>query len=426
MQKTAFIENFIRFLDDSPTPWHTVANLAKELIKADFKELQEKDRWELSYGESYFVQRDGALIACRMPIHSISRTKILASHTDSPSLKLKPNPESSDHQMTFLLVEPYGSPILPSWLNRDLVIAGRAIVESKDNKIHEFLVKLDEHPLIIPSLALHLEEYGKKNQLNIDKQKHLAPLADIKGEKYLEPIILANTNAKRLIDFDLYLIPSQPARKIGKQQELLAASRLDNLTGVHAAMTSLLNSANSPSCLNFAVFFNAEEIGSRTYDGAAGVFLDDVFQRIMLKSNVRAEEIYQIKSQSTIVSIDVAHAYHPSYSDRYDPNHILLLGKGPVFKYSAEQKYTTTAKSALKLLQICQKNKLPYQKFVTHSQVAAGSTIGPISAANLGIQSVDIGVAQLSMHSAREIIAVEDQIIMYQLLKKFLKDHEDR
>ncbi len=416
--------HLIEFLAKALTPWHVTRELGEMLSKHGFCLLSEQAPWELKPETGYFFIRDGAAIAWKMPRKRLLQAKILAAHTDSPCLKIKPNPESFEKEMNFLFVEPYGSPILTSWLNRDLIVAGRVICENSKQKLEERVISFSENPVIIPSIALHLSQHKADEHISIDKQKHLAPLVDISGREYLLPLLREKTGAKKIIDFDLFLVSNEKPSLVGKNLDLLAAPRIDNLTGVHAIISALTSSEPVEDSCHLAVFFNHEEIGSRTSSGAFSAMLSDVLARICLASNLEKEEEYILKNRSTLVSVDAAHGFHPSFRDKYDPNHTPMLGKGPVFKYSAAQKYTTSAQSSAALLQICDQQKIPFQKFISHSNISAGSTIGPIAAAQLGISAVDIGIPQLSMHSIREIMAVEDQHSLVHLLTSFLR--EDR
>ncbi|GAB4192035.1 MAG: M18 family aminopeptidase [Simkaniaceae bacterium] len=422
MDKAIVTQDLLSFIHEGATPWHAAEHIAARLIEKGFQELQEQEVWNLEAGKSYFIVREGAVVAWRNPHQKPLSAKILGAHTDSPCLKVKPNPESLDHDMTFLLVEPYGSPILTSWLNRDLYLAGRILFEDGSGNFKEKLLKLEENPLIIPSVALHLDRSLNEKSYALDKQKHLAPLADIEGSPYLLPLLQEKASGRAILDFDLMLVPKEAPNLVGRHKQLIASHRIDNLAGVHSALHALLYSGPAKDTLHMAAFYNAEEIGSKTYDGADGPILQDALKRICLANQLREEEYFGLKSRSLMISVDAAHGYHPSFQEKYDPNHVPLLGKGPVFKYSAQQRYTTTARSAALLIDLCRKHHLPFQKFVTHSNIPAGSTIGPISASKLGISSVDIGIAELSMHSVREIMAAEDQAIMCKLLTAFFGD----
>ncbi len=429
------LEDFKSFLDHSPTSFHAAEQLAERLAVQDFQPLDEKEAWHLEKGKRYFVMRGGSLCAFSLPAIGLEKATIIGSHTDSPSLKIKPLPEITNHNMTLVGVEVYGSPLLSSWLNRDLAIAGRVVVGDAQDRVEEKLVLLDDAPLTIPQLAIHLDRDVNEKGLVLNKQEHLVPLAGLHKEKpgnspYLESLLKRHIQFKTLYSFDLFLAPLEVARFLGSDGELLASCRLDNLASAHACVTAMgiaagtaagPGSESHKTSLSMAMFWDHEEIGSRTTDGAASPFLHDVLRRIGRVYSLDEETFSQLKANALFVSVDAAHAFNPNYKQKYEPHHLPLLGHGIVLKYNADQKYASTAPTAARIAQAAKNLNLSYQSYVTRSDLTCGSTVGPVVAYQMGIPTVDIGIPLLSMHSIREIIACHDHLDMCTLLTGLLK-----
>jgi aspartyl aminopeptidase len=418
------LEDLKAFLDQSPTSWHAAAQIGNRLALQDFQPLSEEEKWKLEKGKKYFVSRGGSLCAFCLPSGGLKKMTLLASHTDSPSLKLKPRPEFQKENVSLFGVEVYGSPLLTSWLNRDLGIAGRIVVSDGKGKTEEKLVFIDDAPLVIPQLALHLDREVNEKGLVLNKQEHLAPIVglDLEGKNALEMLLRRHHSFHKLLSFDLFLIPLEKSRFLGCQSDMIAAHRLDNLASAHACATALgYIEQPQPHHMPLCVFWDHEEIGSRTQEGAASSFLSDVLKRITLSLSIQEEEMLLVKNQSLCISVDVAHAFNPNYASKYDPNHQPLLGKGVALKFNADQKYITSAPTAAKIIQFCQELNLPLQNFACRSDLPCGSTVGPIVAQSLGIPTVDIGCPQLSMHSIREVIGCKDYIDLCALLTHALQ-----
>jgi aspartyl aminopeptidase len=420
------LKDFHQFLQQSPTPWHAVEAAAERLSRAKAIHLEEGEKWKLQKGKRYFVKRGGSICAFSLPEKSPTKMTILAAHTDSPALKLKPNPEVVAEPIHLLETEIYGGPLLSSWFNRDLVIAGRIVFEDKQGKTQEKLVFLEETPLFIPQLAIHLDREVNDKGLMINKQDHMRPIFALSKDKknLLEPLLKKHVPFKNLLSFDLFLVPLEKPRYLGINDEMLASYRLDNLASSHACITACItiwSKAPASDALQMTVLWDAEEIGSRTVDGAASPFAADILKRIQAFYAMTDEEFICMKTDSLCLSVDVAHAYSPNHAKKYDPQHQLMPGHGIVIKYNADKKYVTDAKTAAPVISACKKAKLPFQSFASHSNFTSGSTIGPIFAHTMGIPTADIGSAIFSMHSTREVMAVKDHLEMCQLLTALLK-----
>lgn len=414
------LEDLKRFLETSPTSWHTTHEIGNRLAGLDFTPLDESEKWELEFGKKYFVERGGSLCAFALPAARPSKVNIIASHTDSPALKLKPNPEIHHESMTLLETEIYGSPLLSSWLNRDLAIAGRIVIQTEKNEIEEHLVFLDDSPIFIPQVALHLDRDVNDKGLLLDKQEHLRPLISLGKDKLnLEKILKEQFLFQTLLAFDLFLVPIEAPRFLGLKGEMIGSYRIDNLASAHAC-TAAIASAPIGESLQLALFWDHEEIGSRTTEGAASPFLSDVLKRIGFSIGMSDEEMIRLRSRSLCVSVDVAHAFNPNFPKKYDPNHQPICGEGIVIKYNADKKYASDAKTVAPVVQGCKKLKINYQSFACRSDIPCGSTVGPIVAQGLGIPTVDIGIPIFSMHSAREVMACQDHLEMCELLTYLL------
>lgn len=426
---TFLLEDLRAFLRTSPTSWHAAHEMGNRLALKSFTPLDEKKKWTLEKGGKYFIHRGGALCAFTLPEKTPERSIILGAHTDSPALKLKPNPTLVNENMISFGVEVYGGPLLSSWLNRDLGIAGRIIVMSKEGKLEEKLIFIDDAPLVIPQLAIHLDKEVNEKGVILNKQDHLAAVASLyKGDpaSYLETLIRRTHTFHELISHELFLVPLEDSRYLGSEGELLASYRIDNLASCHAALVALVTS-HSPQkeTLQMAFFWDHEEIGSSTQEGAGSPFFIDTLHRIAFSLKMSEEELFLLKNQSLAVSIDMAQAFNPNYPLKYDNGHRPLLGKGIVIKFNANQKYVSNAQTAAHVAAACRDLNLPFQNYAARADIPSGSTIGPVFATATGIPTVDIGTSQLSMHSTREILACSDHLGLCKLLTHLLeKKHE--
>ncbi len=410
------IQRLIHFLNDSPTAWHAVDYTAKTLEKNGFVGIRESEDWsKLKCGGKYFTLRNGSsLVAFILPKKPIKRTLLLGSHTDSPSLKLKPKPLFSKDNLVMLGLEIYGGPLLTSWFNRDLGIAGRVVVEGSKGKLETHLVNVREHPVVIPQLAIHLDREVNEKGFAVNKQEGLNALVGILDT----PITLERLlNVKgTIISHDLFLYPLEEARLTGINKEFLTSYRIDNLTSVWASVEALLKGSPQEDTLQMIALWDHEEIGSQSHYGAGAPFVKSILERLTKDS----ESYHQMIARSTTISIDLAHATHPNYSDKHEPRHPIRLGGGVVLKYSSGYRYATDAETAAPLIQAAKKGSVSLQEFVTHGNIPAGSTIGPIHAGVTGMPTLDIGIPQLSMHSIRELIAIKDYQQLVTLLTKII------
>lgn len=419
---TDIVQDLFSFISSSPTPWHSVIEISNRLSLHDFELLDEKKSFSLKPNGKYFIQRGGSLIAFIMPDKTPQAALIGAAHTDSPSLKIKPHAQFREDNMNLLRIESYGGPLLSTWYDRDLALSGRVCSLSPDDEVQTHLIHADDHPLIIPSLAIHLSE--KKDGLvkqYLDKQEHLCPLIGLSDqeENSLEKIFNKYFPFKKIYSHELFLVPIQPPSFIGSNLELISSYRLDNLCSVHAILCALASAChqNLAHNIRMAVFWNHEEIGSKTEEGAASPFFQDILQRICLSSNLNQEHYYQLKNNSLCLSFDVSHAFHPNFKKRHDPQDRPLFEKGTIIKLASSMRYASTAKTSAFIENLCDKHHLLYQLSSSHSEISCGSTIGPIFSSEMGITTLDLGTPLLAMHSSRELISIKDHLNATKLMK---------
>ncbi len=409
------IDDFISFLNRSPTSWHAANEIAVRLT--GFTRLSEEEGWRLEKGKGYYLVRDGSAVAAfRLPKKKMRRAVLLATHLDSPSLKLKPIADAGGSgQISQFFTELYGSPLLHTWLDRDLCLAGRVVDKAGQSK----LVFLKDHPLIIPSLAPHFDKGNLDKGLQINRQDHLRPIVSLSREK---PLGLAQILNEEPIAFDLFLVPLEQAAFLGQQKEMIASARLDNLTSAYAALYGMTASEAQDDALQIALFFDHEEVGSGSYLGAESSFLSQTLDRIAFHEGLSGDDLFSFRSRTWCISADAAHGYHPNFADRFDPKNAPWLGDGVILKTNGQMRYATTATSAAPLIRLCRKKDIPLQTFASRSDIPSGSTVGSIVSAACGVSTVDIGIGMLAMHSIRETISTQDQILLCKLLKEALHD----
>lgn len=425
--------DLMRFLDRSPTPYHAVAESVRRLSADGFEHVLESDPWSLSPGDRHYAVRgDGSLVAYRVGSAPPAEAgfRVLGAHTDSPNLRLKPLPDAAAHGYQQLAVEPYGGVLLHTWLDRDLSLAGRVALRGEAlprTRLIDFARPL----LRVPSLAIHLNREIHTEGLKLNAQTHLVPITGLAGAPSLEELLASelraqgqeDVSADEIVGFDLALYDVQPAAVSGVRGEFLHAARLDNLESCHAAVSALLGSCEGVptehTCV--VVLYDHEEVGSRSAQGAAGTLLSDALERLATGWKGGAPQgLARAVARSALVSVDMAHAVHPNYADRHEPGHRPVIGGGPVLKLNASQSYASDARTAGLIRQLCAELGVTPQHFVSRSDLTCGSTIGPISAARVGIPTVDIGSPMLSMHSCREMAGTRDVAPMIALLTRFL------
>lgn len=414
-----YLDKLINFLVTSPTAYHAASNLAAVLVEQGFDELDEMISWG-STPAAGFVRRDGALIAWRQPDDWTPTTglRIVAAHTDSPALKLKPGGTFGRVGFGLSEVEVYGGPILHTWLDRDLAIAGRLV----DLDGGEHLVQTEAF-LRVPTLAIHLDR-GVNEGLAIDAQRDLNALFALGGqidtdELELHVAGLAGLTPDQVGGHDLILVPTQPPAVLGLNGEFLASYRLDNLLSVHSGLSALL-AAQASDQVQVFVAFDHEEIGSSTATGASGPFLVELLRRLSLAQGWGEDAHLAWLRRGWAISADVAHGVHPNRSDRHDPQIQPRLNGGPVLKWSAPMRYATDAASAAQWTRACRQAGVESQVFVNNNSVRGGSSLGPLLATRLGVRTVDAGIAVVSMHSARELCGAEDPRRFAQVAASFL------
>ncbi len=406
--------NFLEFLNKSVTPYHTVENL-----KAIFSEHQGKN--------VQLFERGGALIAVRAPEKAgeESKFRVALAHTDYPTLKITPNPDGAAAGVRTLHPEIYGSPIFASWLDRDLGYAGLLAYEL-DGKVQTRLIRGDKL-FRIPQLAVHLNRNVNQDGLKVNPQTDLNALWTAMGGKscFEEALSSELPAGAKLLDFDIQLFDVQPAQYGGFEDEWVYSGRLDNLSSCHAIAEAFAAAEPLEEDFQVAAFFNNEEVGSTTREGAVGNFLKSVIDEVLVSLRgggaTEAISLPSILSSSFALSIDMAHACHPSFENKNEGNHAPVLGGGVVLKTNSQKRYASDVYSSAQFKLLCEQNNIPYQTFVMRNDMPCGSTVGPTVSANLGIPTVDIGEPMLSMHSIREMTAVKDHESMIDLVKCFYR-----
>ena len=403
-------EKLLDFIEKSPTAFQAVDEMQKKLTENGFEVLSEKEYWKLVPGGKYLVTRNNsALIAFCIPEKESRVFHIMASHSDSPSFKIKENPEIKvDNSYVKLNVEKYGGMLMAPWFDRPLSVAGRVIIRRNDG-LEEKLVDIKRDLVMIPNLAIHMNREAN-NGVAYNPQKDLQPLFAVGNtDRTLLEIIAEQTGVKKedIISHDLFLYNRMPGTIWGADKEFVSSARLDDLQCAFASMEGLLRAQNHESIAVHCVMDN-EEVGSGTKQGAASTFLKDTLLRINMGLGRTYEEYLMTLAGSFMVSADNAHALHPNYTDKTDPTNHPVLNKGIVIKFNANQKYCTDAVSAAIFKELCTKAGVPYQTFVNRSDIAGGSTLGNISNTQVPMNTVDIGLPQLAMHSPYETAGVKD------------------
>ncbi|MGH8896975.1 MAG: M18 family aminopeptidase [Egibacteraceae bacterium] len=419
-------EDLCAFIDAGPSPYHAVAEVVRRLEAAGFTALDEGERWKLDAGDRRYVVRDGGTIAALQVGQAppaLAGFRLIGAHTDSPTFRVRPCPDVARCGFQLVGVEPYGGVLAYTWLDRDLTLAGRVAVREPDGSIRMRLVRLPGAPLRIPSLAIHLQREIRDQGVKLDPQRHLVPVRGLDSAPELVEALAdtLGTAPAAVLGHDLVTADTQPAAPGGPAGEWVLAPRLDNLGSCHGAVCAL--TAAAPADATQVIVLNDhEEIGSATAEGAAGSFLSDTLGRVVAATgDADPQSFPRAIARSWLVSADMAHAVHPNYAERHEPEHAPRLGGGPVLKMNANQSYATDAGSGAWFAARCADAGVGLQHFVTRADLPCGTTIGPLTATRLGIATVDVGNPMLSMHSCREQAAAADIAPMITALQAHLE-----
>ncbi len=424
------LDALLGFLNTSPTPYHATSNIKSTLVKQGFIPLSETQDWDLQPNTGYLVTRNASSIIAfttgDMQFDS-QGFRMIGAHTDSPCLKIRPNPDCVKHQYDQLRVEVYGGALLSPWFDRDLSVAGQ-VTWHHDQQFYQTLIDFKQAIGNIPSLAIHLDAQQNKSR-SINPQLHILPILKTSSQsnttnsdtwrKALYQQLQNNpyplTEGTELF-YDLSLYDTQPATLIGLTQEFIASARLDNLLSCFIGLQALLDTPKTQyPCL--LACYDHEEVGSMTASGAHSSFLSQILERVLPKPESRIKAI----QRSLLVSSDNAHAIHPNFPDKHDEQHAPIINQGLVIKINANQRYATSSESSAIFQHICHEQSLPIQYFTARADQSCGSTIGPISAAELGVRTIDIGVPTHAMHSIREMAGIHDTISLLKSFTQFYK-----
>ena len=422
-----FNQHLLNFIQSSPTPFHATRSIAASLSQAGFIELDEAAAWNLQAGKRYFIKRnDSSIIAFVYGKKALLETgiRMLGAHTDSPCLKIKPQPELNRKGYMQLGVEVYGGALLAPWFDRDLSLAGRVTYKTESNEIASSLIDFKQAMVTIPSLAIHLDR-EVNNSRSINSQRDIVPvLLQLGQDQNLTPnfksILLAQLKqefphiaASQILDFEISLYDTQAPAFVGLQQDFIASARLDNLLSCFVGMQAILQADDEVSSL--LICTDHEEVGSTSCCGAKGPMLQQFLERLIPVAETRI----RVLENSLMISADNAHGVHPNFMDRHDENHGPLLNRGPVVKINANQRYATTSETSGFFHWLCEQQHVPVQVFVARTDMGCGSTIGPIVSSEVGIKTIDVGVPTFAMHSIRELAGIADAHYLYKAATAF-------
>ncbi|WP_067586944.1 M18 family aminopeptidase [Endozoicomonas ascidiicola] len=428
MSTEHFNQDLIQFLNDSPTPYHAVATMVQRLQKAGYESLDESETWTLKTGGKYVVTRNDSSIIAFVLGNTDQGVRMVGAHTDSPCLKVKPHPELNKHSYFQLGVEVYGGVLLNPWYDRDLSIAGRVQYINSKQELCQQLINFEKPVAVIPSLAIHLDREANNGRA-VNPQTDIPPIlfqlgddekADFRELLKEELARQGHTDCESVMEYDLSFYDTQSAAVIGLKNDFIASARLDNLLSCYVGLEALLNS--QPSDVTALLVCNDhEEVGSVSTTGAQGPFLKSVLERIY----GNGEPLTRAMSKSMLISTDNAHGIHPNYASKHDEHHAPVLNKGAVIKVNANQRYATNDETAAVYRLLCQQTGNQVQHFVTRSDMACGSTIGPLTAGVLGVRTLDLGLPTFGMHSIRELAGTRDAYELSKTLTEFfgLKQH---
>lgn len=429
--KREYAEGLLKWIGECPSKYHVIESLTGKYEEQGFLRLEEQKEWKLKWGKSYVVTRNGAsLIAFRLPARKdqVKGFHIAAAHCDSPTFQVKEKPERNVEAYVTLNVEKYGGMIYSTWMDRPLSLAGRIVTEDEKGKLKAGLVNIDRDLMVIPNLAIHMNrEINKGVELN--PQVDLQPLLAVKdreekeGGELLSGILAeaAGVEEGRILGHDLFLYVRDRGRVLGANGELILSPRLDDLQCVYP-LTDAHAQTKAGKYITICAVFDNEEVGSGSSQGADSTFLEDVLLRLGEALEVSAGKLREWIASGFLISADNAHAVHPNHPEKADPTNRPVLNGGIVIKYNSNQKYTTDGLTAAKIKSLCNRAQVPYQTYVNRSDIAGGSTLGNISTAHVSIPSADIGLPQLSMHSAVETAGTEDTWYAWKMMKEFFAE----
>ena len=433
MTAQQYVQHLLDFIDESPSPWHAVASVESTIQAAQFIRLDESAKWQLHAGGRYYVIRDDSSIVVFVlgnKVPAESGFKIVGAHTDSPGLRIRPNGVMLSDDLARLGVEIYGGPILATFADRDLRLAGRISFTDNEQILHK-LVRFDQPLLRLPNLAIHMNRGVNEDGLKFHKQNELpllwSQLAEsLLPQPYWRELLekAAAVDAGQLVSWDLAVYDTQKGTFWGANKEFYADSQIDNLASCHAGLQALLdeNVLQQAESTLVCAFFDHEEIGSESHIGAGGSFLADILQRISISLSLDREDTARALAQSFLISADMAHGYHPNFPSAYDADHRVFVNKGPAIKSNASRRYSSESISSAYFIRWCKEAEVPYQRYSHRSDLPCGSTIGPIASAKLGVRSVDVGCPMWAMHSIRESAGVQDHEYLIKVLKRFFVD----
>lgn len=417
------------FLRQSPSPWHATSNMAVRLEQAGFQRLEEKANWQLAPGKRYYVTRNGsAIIAFQLPASELTGLRMIGAHTDSPGLHLKPNATQRSAGWLQLGVQVYGGVLLAPWFDRDLGLAGRVHVRHADGRLESVLLNVDRAIATVPSLAIHLDRDVNSGR-PLNPQTQMSPVLMQSDTATLPELLVQwlkeqhDLSDVEVVDFELGFYDVQPPSLVGVKRELVASARLDNLLSCFIGLEALLACDGSQGAV--LVASDHEEVGSASACGAQGPFLADVLKRINAQigrgSEKGSEEsLIQLVQSSLMISCDNAHALHPNFRDKHDERHGPAINGGPVIKVNVSQRYATNSITGALFRDVCREADVPVQSFVTRADMGCGSTIGPITATEIGVPTIDVGIPQWAMHSIRETAGTKDVEYLTRALTLFL------
>ncbi|QXC62123.1 M18 family aminopeptidase [Aquihabitans sp. G128] len=426
------VDDLLAFVSAAPSPYHAVEEASRRLVAAGFTELDLAGPWD-DPTDRGFVVRGGALVAWAVPAYAPAWApfRIVGAHTDSPNLRVKPRPDTGAAGWRQVAVEVYGGALWNSWLDRDLGLSGRVAVSGRPDPL---LVRVDRPLLRIPQLAIHLDRDVNGGGLKLNPQQHLTPVWGVgpvrEGDfvDFLVDELPDGVDAADITGWDLMVHDLTRPARLGLHEELVASARLDNLCSCWAGIEALVQASSADgfdegadrAAVQVVCLFDHEEVGSTSSTGADGALLAQVLERSVLSRSGDRDDLIRALAGSLCASADMAHATHPNYAERHEPGHHVAIDGGPVIKVNANQRYATDGVTAAAMVDACERADVPHQVFVGRNDVPCGSTIGPLTAARLGIATVDVGVAQLSMHSARELCGAEDPPRLAAALASFL------